>query len=56
MRVLAYSDEILGTCSVSFGCISGLGEGRCGYELERPKSVFKIRSFLGLLGYYQRFI
>ena len=23
---------------------------------ERPKSVFKIRSFLGLLGYYRRFI
>ena len=23
---------------------------------ERPKSVFKIRSFLGLIGYYQRFI
>ena len=23
---------------------------------ERPKSVFKIRSFLGLVGYYQRFI
>ena len=23
---------------------------------ERPKSVFKIRSFLGLAGYYRRFI
>ena len=23
---------------------------------ERPKSVFKIRSFLGLVGYYRRFI
>ena len=23
---------------------------------ERPKSVFKIRSFLGLAGYYKRFI
>ena len=23
---------------------------------ERPKSVFKIRSFLGLIGYYRRFI
>ena len=23
---------------------------------ERPKSVFKIRSFLGLEGYYRRFI
>ena len=23
---------------------------------ERPKSVFMIRSFLGLLGYYRRFI
>ena len=23
---------------------------------ERPKSVFEIRSFLGLAGYYQRFI
>ena len=23
---------------------------------ERPKSVFKIRSFLGLAGYYMRFI
>ena len=25
-------------------------------SLERPKSVFKIRSFLGLDGYYRRFI
>ena len=23
---------------------------------ERPKSVFEIRSFLGLVGYYKRFI
>ena len=23
---------------------------------ERPKSIFKIRSFLGLAGYYMRFI
>ena len=23
---------------------------------ERPKSVFEIRSFLGLMGYYKRFI
>ena len=23
---------------------------------ERPNSVFKIRSFLGLVGYYRRFI
>ena len=23
---------------------------------ERPKSIFKIRSFLGLVGYYRRFI
>ena len=25
-------------------------------SLERPKSVFNIRSFLGLAGYYRRFI
>ena len=23
---------------------------------ERPKSIFEIRSFLGLIGYYKRFI
>ena len=23
---------------------------------ERPKSVFEIRSFMGLIGYYRRFI
>ena len=27
-----------------------------GMSWERPKSVFKIRSFLGLAGYYRRFI
>ena len=25
-------------------------------SLERPKPVFKIRNFLGLVGYYKRFI
>ena len=33
-RVTAYTqDDILGTCNVSFGCISGPGEGRSSYEL-----------------------
>ena len=33
-----------------------LGKVKAVMSWERPKSVFEIRSFLGLVGYYKRFI
>ena len=42
--------------SVSFRRVSRPWEGWAVMSWERPKSVFEIRSFLGLAGYYRRFI
>ena len=36
--------------------VSGSREGRGRYELGEAESVFEIRSFFGLAGYYRRFI
>ena len=38
------------------GFLSGPREVKAVMSWERPKSVFEIRSFLGLAGYYRRFI
>ena len=53
---MAYLGEILGAHSVSIRSISKPREGRGCDELGETKSVFEIRSFLGLAGYYRRFI
>ena len=52
---MSYRGEILRTCSVSFGCISGPGEGYSGYELGETEVSLRDTQFLGLAGYYKRF-
>ena len=46
----------LGHVVSALGVSVNLGKVEAVMSLERPKSVFKIRSFLGLAGYYRRFI
>ena len=53
---MAYQGEILGTCSVIFGVSVDPEKVETVMSCERPKSVFKIHSFLLLVGYYRRFI
>ena len=56
MRVLAYWGEILGTRCVGFNVSVDPEKVEAVMSWERPKSVFEIHSFLGLAGYYRRFI
>ena len=49
MRFLGHVISVSGV-SVDLGKVEAI------MSWERPKSVFEIRSFLGLAGYYRRFI
>ena len=46
----------LGHVASALGMSVDLGKVEVVMSWERPKSVFEIRSFLGLAGYYKRFI
>ena len=56
MRVLAYRGEIFGTRGSASGVSVDPEKVEAVMSWERPKSVLEIRSFLGLAGYYRRFI
>ena len=48
--------KFLGHVVSASGVSVDLEKVEAGMSWERPKSVFEIRSFLGLAGYYKRFI
>ena len=52
---MAYGGEILGLC-LGLGVLVGSEKVEVVMGWKRPKLVFEIRSFLGLTGYYRRFI
>ena len=56
MLVLASEVRVLGHVVSASGVSMDLEKVEAVMSWERPKSVFEIRSFLGLAGYYRRLI
>jgi hypothetical protein len=56
VRVLAGGDPISGTCIICQGDCGGSQQNLGYFGVETPTTVHQVRSFLGLAGYYHRFI
>jgi len=56
VRFSIEGSELLRTCDIRSGYLSGSSQGGSNALVECLKIVTKISSFVGLVGYYRRFI
>jgi hypothetical protein len=56
VRVLARRNPISGTCIICQGDCGGSQQSQGYFGVETPNHCHQVRSFLGLAGYYHRFI